>query len=77
MQENRVYGVLIFPRPPNKRFQRTRRRVAFIVSCLGEPLKRNVMPYLPNQPIGLPDKSTHTLLTFVYISSACLPISRP
>src|SRR5882724_6122555 len=33
--------------------------------------------YLPNQPIGLPDRSTQTLLTLVYISSACLPISRP
>src|SRR5258705_12458937 len=28
---------------PNKRLQRTRRRVTFIRSCVGEPLKRNVM----------------------------------
>jgi hypothetical protein len=28
--------------PPNKRLQRTRRYATSLVSCVGEPLKRNV-----------------------------------
>jgi len=33
--------------------------------------------YFPNQPIGRPERSTQTLFTCVYSSSACRPISRP
>ena len=39
--------------------------------------KFDITSYFPNQPIGLPERSTQTLFTCVYISSACLPISRP
>src|SRR5689334_19464708 len=33
--------------------------------------------YFPNQPMGRPERSTQTLFTCVYRSSAWRPISRP
>jgi len=32
--------------PPNKRLERTRHERAFLLSCVGEPLKRSVRRYL-------------------------------
>src|SRR5688572_10441903 len=44
----------------------------------GKPFSGNrLISYLPNQPMGLPERSTQTLFTCVYISRACFPISRP
>jgi len=35
---------MIYDGQPNKRLERTRHERASLVNCVGEPLKRNVMP---------------------------------
>ncbi len=43
----------------------TREKLVCLPSRPGDLLIRTNVSYLPNQPIGLPDKSTHTLLMCV------------